>query len=133
MIDGIRRRLGRSTAGDHWSTDEKLKPASNEITELPGGKEVLVGATEASGHYSPDNLGTPDYYKSQVQTAIENGGRLGSNIISIPWLRMILAGLESKQIEPEMMWYGIASGETRGGKIPEIPTYEDLFQSSRDN
>ena len=93
---------------------------------------VLKGATPASGQYAPDDTSAPDYYESLVRTAIENGGRHGYHRISIPWLRMILAGLESKQIEPEVMWYGIETGETRREGAPAIPAYEDLFQSSRD-
>ena len=132
MIDGIRRRLGKEAVGDLWGADEELKPEMEESTLLPGDAAVFVPATQATGQYAPDNPDTRDYYKSLVRTAIENGGRHGDHSIPIPWLRMILAGLESKKIEPETVWYGIEGGEARTESMPEIPPYEDLFQSGRD-
>jgi hypothetical protein len=131
MIYGIRRRLGKTDVGEHWGADDGPKPEMGDDSEQPGDTAALA-ANQASGQYAPDDPSTPDYYKSLVQTAIENGGRHGYHSISIPWLRMILAGLESKHIEPGMMWYGIEAGEARGEPITEIPPYEDLFQSSRD-
>jgi len=130
MIDGIRRRLGKTAAGDPWSTDEGLKPETEENAELSGGTAALESTAQASGQYAPEDAGTPDYYKSLVRTAIMNGGRHGDHSISVPWLRMILAGLESKQIEPETMWYGIEADEVGREPTPEIPPYEDLFRSS---
>jgi len=131
MIDGIRRRLGKATAGEAWGTDEELEPEIEEVAEPQGDIAVLVTAAQATGQYAPDDPSTPDYYESLVRTAIDNGGRHGDHSISIPWLRMILAGLELKRIEPEMMWYGIESGEAGREPISEIPPYEDLFQSGR--
>ena len=131
MIDGIRRRLGKADAGGQWDANAGLNPEMRARAELPGDTAVLESANQASGRYSPDDHNAPDYYRSLVQTAIDNGGRHGYHSISIPWLRMILAGLESKQIEPEMMWYGIEAGETKREPLPEIPRYEDLFQPSR--
>lgn len=132
MIDGIRRRFGKTTANDSWDSDQDLKPEIEEDTGLSTDTAVSALLAYASGRYAPDNATTPDYYKSLVQTAIENGGRHGDHSISIPWLRMILAGLESKQIEPSMMWYGIEARETEGEAIGGVPSYEDLFQSSRE-
>jgi len=132
MIDGIRRRLGKTTAGESWDSDKELKPEIEEDTGLSTDVAVSTVLTYPSGRYAPDNASTPDYYKSIVQTAIENGGRHGNHSISIPWLRMILAGLESKRIERETFWYGIEAGETEGEAISGIPSFEDLFQSSRD-
>ena len=131
MIDGIKRRLGKTAAGEAWGADGGLKPQIDESTELRGDGEVSELAVEVSGQYVPDDPST-DFYKSLVRTAIENGGRHSGHSISIPWLRMILAGLESKPIEPEMMWYGIEAGEVRREPTPEVPSYEDLFLSSRD-
>ena len=132
MIYGIRRRLRKTDAGDPWGADEGPKPEMGDNSEEPGDTAALEAANQTSGRYAPDDPSAPDYYESLVQTAIENGGRHGYHNISIPWLRMILAGLESRQIEPETMWYGMEAGETRGEPITEIPPYEDLFQSSRD-
>jgi len=132
MMDGIRRRLGKTAAGDSWSVDEGLKPEIENNAKLSGETEVSDAPIQASGQYAPDDPSTPDYYKSLVRTAIKNGGRHGDHTIPIPWLRMILAGLESKQIKPETMWYGIEAGEIGREPMPEIPPYEDFFQSSRD-
>ena len=127
MIGRIRRRLA---AGNPWDADLELRPEAGESFEPPGDNAVLGVATQASGRYAPDDPSAPDYYKSLVQTALENGGRLGYHIISIPWLRMILAGLESKHIEPEVIWHGIEAGEIGGKSMPEIPPYGNIFQSS---
>ena len=132
MIDGIRRRLGKTATSDPWGADEGLKPEIDGDAGLPEGTAVLGAVTQVSGQYAPDDSSTPDYYKSLVRTAIGNGGRHGYHSISIPWLRMILAGLESKPINPEAMWYVIEPGETRKHHMPVIPPYEDLFRSSRD-
>jgi len=132
MIDGTRRRLGKTATGDSRGAHEGLKPEIEDDAGLPEGTAVLEAVTRMSGQYAPDNSSAPDYYKSLVRTAIENGGRHGYHGISVPWLRMILAGLESKQIEPEVMWYGIEPGEMRRDHLPVIPPYEDLFRSGRD-
>jgi hypothetical protein len=132
MIDGIRRRLGKAAAGDPWGADEELEPEIEGVAEPPGDIAVLVTTTQETGQYAPDNPSAPDYYESLVRNAIKNGGRHGDHSISIPWLRMILAGLESKQIEPEMMWYGVEADETRREPISETSPYEDLFKSGRD-
>ena len=129
MIDGIRRRFGRTTSGDPWGADQDLNPELEEDITLPTDGAVLVAANDAVGRYVPDDIDTPDYYKSLVQTALENGGKHGDHRISIPWLRMILAGLESKHIDPEMMWYGIEAGDAAGNQLPEVPPYENLFPS----
>jgi hypothetical protein len=133
VIDGIRRKLGKAAASDPWGADEELEPEIAEDAAPPGGIAGFVTVSGATGKYVPDDPSAPDYYKSLVRTALENGGRHGLQSISIPWLRMILAGLESKQIDPEMMWYGMEAGETRREPMPEIPPYEDLFQAGQDS
>jgi len=137
MIDGIRRRLGRSIESDHWDADQELMPELKDGAELPTDAAGLVASTDARaatgeiGEYAPADENTPDYYKSLVATAIDNGGKYGDHRMSIPWLRMILAGLEFRRIEPETMWYGVEVG-TAGEPLPEIPTYTDLFPAERD-
>ena len=131
MIDGIRRRLGKTAANDPWGSDEELKPEVEEDAGPSADTAVSVILAYAPGSYAPDNAGTPDYYTSLVQTAISNGGRHGDHRISIPWLRMILAGLESKPIEPDMMWQGLDSGDAEGESPGGIRSYEDLFRSNR--
>jgi hypothetical protein len=134
MIDGIRKRIGRSIARDPWDADQVLNPEIAE-TELPTDRAVLVAATDAThstGEYIPANSNTPDYYKILLLAAIENGGKYGDLKIAVPWLRMILAGLEFKHIEPEMMWFGADAGGLNDSPLRDLPAYEDLFPSDSD-
>ncbi len=131
MIDGIRRRLGKPIDEDPWDTGQEFAPEVSETNELPTDAADLVAATRAIGEYVPAAADTPDYYSSLVSTAIKNGGKYGDHRISIPWLRMILAGLEMKRVNPESMWRGVETG-TAGSPLPEIPSYEDLFPAERD-
>jgi hypothetical protein len=133
MINGIRRKLGETTASGSWDSDQELKPETEEDGGPRTDAPVSLVAAYGSGRYVPEDAGTSDYYKSLVQTAIENGGRYGGHSISVPWLRMILAGLESKQLEPNMMWHGIEAGKTEREAIDGVPSYEDLFESRRDS
>jgi len=132
MIDGIRRRFGKSIDKDPWDANLELRPEVAETAEIPTDTAVLTAARHETGEYSPEAANTPDYYKSLVTNAIENGGRYGDHRISIPWLRMILAGLEFKRVEPEMMWYGFDAGTESGEPLPKIPSYENLFPSDRE-
>ena len=126
MIDGIRRRLGKSTGGDPWNAEQDLKPETQEVGEPPTNTEVLLAASPAMGEFMPTDENT-DFYKSLICTAIENGGRLGGHQIPIPWLRMILAGLEMRPIEPEVMWYGVEAERSGRNPAPAVPSYQDLF------
>jgi hypothetical protein len=131
MIDGIRKRLGKSMDRDPWNADQDLKPEIAE-TELPTDRAVLIAATDATrptGEFIPADSNSPDYYKTLVLTAIENGGKYGDHQIAVPWLRMILAGLEFKHIEPEMMWFGSDTGGLNDSPSRDLPSYEDLFPS----
>ncbi len=117
---------------EKWDANMEFKPDPTETAEISTDTAVLVAATHATGEYTPSDSNTPDYYKTLVSTAIENGGKYGEHQISIPWLRMILAGLEFRQVEPESMWYGVEAGAAGTEPLPEIPSYEDLFPSDRD-
>ncbi len=132
MIDGIRRKFGRSIEKDPWDADQELRPEQEESNELPTDTAVLVAATDTVGRFSPSDVNSQDYYKSVVINAIKNGGKHGDHRIPVPWLRMILAGLEYKHIEPEMMWYCVEAGSPAAEPLPEIPSYDDLFPSERD-
>lgn len=130
LIDGIRRRF-KSMDQNAWDPDQELKPELDVTAGLPSHTAVLVSATPTAGRFSPKDENTPDYYKSLVATAIQNGGWHGGHRIPVPWLRMILAGLELKHIEPEMMWYGVEAGPPSGDSL-DVPPYNDLFPSDRD-
>ena len=131
MIEGIRRRF-RPVETDPWDADRQLGSEASETTELPTDAAVLVAATHARGEFSPEGADRPDYYTALVNNAIENGGRLGDHTISVPWLRMILAGLEMRRIEPETMWYDFEAEGNLSNSPVEIPRYEDLFPGERD-
>jgi hypothetical protein len=130
MIDGIRRRLRGSTTVDQWDADRFLNPEREETTVLPTAAPVMVVANRGSGYYAPDDASTPDYFKSIVRTALENGGKYGGHRIPVPWLRMILAGLESRHIDPEMLWYMTEPWDGAGESLDGIPSYSDLFPSA---
>jgi len=130
MIDEIRRRFGRSADKDPWDANQELEPEEGEASPLHIDTAVLLAGTQPET--VSNDLNTLDYYKNLVRTAIENGGRYADHQISIPWLRMILAGLEQKRIDPEMMWEGVDGGTPNGGLLPAIPSYNDLFPSERD-
>jgi hypothetical protein len=127
MIDGLRRRFRGPTAADRWDADQLLSPGREGTTALPADAPVLVVANDGSGHYAPDDASTPDYYRSIVRTALANGGRYGGHRIPVPWLQMILAGLESRHIDPEMTWYMAERGEGAGESLEDVPSYGDLF------
>ena len=131
MIDGIRRRL-KSVDRDPWDAEQELEPEAEEASELPTDTAVLLAATQVTAGFAPNDTNTADYYKNVVRTAIENGGKYGDHRISIPWLRMILAGLEWKRVEPEAMWYGVEASTPSGSSLPEVPPFDDLFPSERD-
>ena len=130
MINGIRRRLTKQALRDPWDADLELH--QEEVApELPTDTAVITAARGVSHGFSPGDGDSSEYYKGVVRTAIQNGGKHGDPRIPVPWLRMILAGLESRSVEPNMMWYEMDE-ENPVGTLPEIPSYEDLFPSERD-
>jgi len=131
MIDGFRRRFGRSIDEDPWDAEQALKPEAPGVGELSTDGSVLLAAAPSSGEFAPSDENI-DFYKRLVITAIENGGRLGGHEISVPWLRMILAGLEMRPIEPEAMWYGVDAARAGSGPQPPVPLYDDLFPGEGD-
>lgn len=136
MIDGIRRRFVQSADSETWDADQELEPEVEDTPELEEKPEtdtaVFMAATQANAHFVPNNSESADYYKTIIKTAIENGGKYGDHQISIPWLRMILAGLESRHIEPEMMWYGVEPEIPTEAPLPEMPSYDRLFPYDAD-
>lgn len=131
MIDGIRRRFAKSVEKDAWDADKAFSPDVEEASEFPTDTTALLAA-RATAEFASNDAGCTDYYKNLVKTAIENGGKYGDHRISLPWLRMILAGLDSKNVEPEMMWYGMEESSPSEEPLPQIPAYNDLFPSERD-
>jgi hypothetical protein len=126
LIGGIRRRL-RSMERDPWDANQEFGPEAGD--ESPTDGEVA----ESREAYRSDSklVNAADFYKILMTTAIENGGKLGDHQISVPWLRMILAGLEFKRIDTEAMWYGAEGAASGGEPLAKIPDYDDLFPSAR--
>ncbi len=138
MIDGIRRRLTKSTDSDPWDADQELnldfsqEVEVEEASELPTDAAVLVAAQDSVELGATNDVDPSDFYKNLIGAAIQNGGKFGDHQISIPWLRMVLAGLDSRRIESESMWYGYEPGSSPTEPLPETPSYDDLFPSDRD-
>ena len=124
MIDRIRRRFARSIDQDPWDTEQEFEPEAEA-------EETEASRLSADTHTAPpsitNDVNSGEYHRSIVKTAIENGGRYGGHQIPVPWLRMILAGLEWRYIDPETMWYGFEASALSGESRLEIPSYEDLF------
>ena len=131
MIGMIRRRF-KPTDGESWDTDGVLEPEAGPQAELQTDAAVLLAAAETAPGYSPGSGNLTDYYKGIMKAAIQNHGRYRDHWIPVPWLRMILAGLESRHIDPDMMWYE-ADFDTPVYSPGEIPRYEELFPSKNDS
>jgi hypothetical protein len=135
MIDGIRRRFARSVETDPWNAEQELAPEVEDASQVPTDTAVLLAGSQASSQaapgFSPSEGDLTNYYRGIMRTAIENGGKYREHQIPVPWLRMILAGLESRHIGPDKMWYEV-DFEEPVNPLPEIPSYEDLFPSNRD-
>jgi hypothetical protein len=130
MIGMIRRRL-KPADSDSWDANQPLGTEVEPQTELRTDTAVLLAAAQAAPGYSPGSGNLTDYYKGIMKTAIQNKGRYRDHWIPVPWLRMILAGLESRWVDPDMMWYE-ADFDAAGDSLSEVPEYNDLFPSERD-
>ncbi|MDG6903107.1 MAG: hypothetical protein JRM80_14270 [Nitrososphaerota archaeon] len=126
MIETIRRRLSRTPAEDPWATDLTLKPEITEVSELRFDDADLTGAGHSQPQPSSNDVDLKGYYKGVILTAIEHGGTYQGQQISIPWLRMTLAGLEKRPMPPELMW-----GEGPEGPAADMPGFEEFFPDQR--
>jgi hypothetical protein len=125
MIDELRRRLTESIDRDPWDADQELQPENEETSELPTDKAVLPASAKMTTQPTSNEVNLQDYYRGLIITAIEQGGSYRGQQMSVPWLRMTLAGLESRPIEPEAIWEGAA--KSAPDQLAEIPSYDDLF------
>ena len=122
MMDSIRRRLYKSPAKDLWSTDLTLEPEISEVSELRLDNTVLLAASNVKPGPQSNDVELKGYYRGLILAAIRQGGNYRGQQISVPWLRMTLAGLEMRPIPPEMMWEGEPEG------LPtDMHDYERLF------
>lgn len=131
MIGAIRRRIANSAREGIWNADQAFKPEDVESEEPHTNAAPLLVAPPTAPGYLPGDESLADYYKGIVRTAIENRGRYGDHWIPVPWLRMILAGLESRHVDPDLLWYE-ADIESAGIPSAEVPSYEELFPAESD-
>ena len=129
MIDDIRRRL-RPTSESSWDVDQEFQPETDVISERVDTALVLKRLQTTTG-YSFRDTTMKEHYANLVQSAINAGGRHGDVQISIPWLRMTLAGLESRRFDPEMMWEGAEEDAAPQPYIPGVISYEKLFHPEK--
>jgi hypothetical protein len=125
MMGSIRRKFTKAESKDPWGTDSELESEGAEV-EVAADSSVLL-STKAAPSTSPSNdVDMKGFYKALITTAIQHGGKYQGMEISIPWLRMTLAGLEMRPIPPEMMWEGI-----HVGIFADLPEYDKLFPSEK--
>ena len=123
-MDSLRRRLLKTTMSDTWATDLALEPEISEVSELHLADTVLLA--EVHPHPQSNDVDLKEYYRGVVAAAISQGGNYQGQRISIPWLRMTLAGLEMRPMPPEMMWE-----EEMEGANSDLPGYDELFPQER--
>lgn len=126
MIDIIRRKLTQTDTS--WDVNLEFKPEENVVPEHLDTATLPKRPLE---EYPLRNPTTRDYYMGLVRSAIVRGGWYGDVQIPIPWLRMTLAGLESKRFDPEMMWNGVEEDELLQPNASEKPSYEKLFPTPK--
>lgn len=118
MMESIRRRF-KSGGKDLWATDLVLEPEVSEASEMFTDHTSLP---HTKAHSPSNDVDMRDYYKGLILTAIDHGGEYQGHQISIPWLRMTLAGLEMRPMPPEMMWQGEPEEA-----IADMGRYDTLF------
>lgn len=127
MIGDIRRKL-RQTDASSWDVNLALQAEESVISERFDAALVL---NRPPKEYPFRNPTAREYYTNLVRSAIAGGGWYGNTQISIPWLRMTLAGLESKRFDPEMMWNGMEEDAPPQPNVSETLSYEALFPSTK--
>lgn len=120
MMESILRRFSREIPKDQWATGYTFEPDESEASELPGSSTLLL-TTRAQDYHASNDMDMRDYYKGLISSAISQGGDCQGQKISIPWLRMTLAGLEMRPIPPEAMW------EETVDEVTAMPGYDRLF------
>jgi hypothetical protein len=112
--------FARSLEKERWDADQDLQAEAEpeQVIELPAEDTVLLANIASPPGFSPDDLDQGDYYTRVIKTAIENGGKYMGHQIPVPWLRMILAGLEHRQAGPDTLWYDLDEGPANLNTIP---------------
>ena len=129
MIDGLRRMLS-GDVGYVWGIDQELKPEVSGNSEYHDGAPVVLTTPKPTDMGETNDVNMKKYCKTLLEAAIESGGWYRGQAISVAWLRMTLAGLESRPFPPEAMW-----GEERAPATGEpgraLPSYADLFPEEK--
>lgn len=123
---GIFKRAFRGTDEEEpsWDVEEELpepKPVEthrDQVGELP--------STGRRGVFVPYDTDVVQRQVELIRAALAQGGRFGDHEIPVPWLRMMLAGLEGRPTDQDAIWEGIAS-PPRKEPVEESPTYQELF------
>jgi hypothetical protein len=123
MMESLRRRLSRQTGRDSWATDLSLEPETSEVSELHLDDAAILSTAKVQSRPGSNDVDLKDYYRGLIYAAIQHGGEYQGQQISVPWLRMTLAGLEMRPMPPEMMWEG------EQDLAADMPGYEELFPS----
>lgn len=129
MISGLKRRL-RPAEEQSWDADQALGPEAEEGPD-PVMEDAVLETSDPVPGFSPDDGDPVEYYKGIVKTAIENGGRYREHQIPVPWLRMILAGLESRNIDLDKMWFE-TDWDASSLAPAEVPPYREVFPTEED-
>lgn len=111
--------------------DEPTRHEREAHTELgPVGSPVERSEEQAEperrGYFVPYDTDMVQMQVELVKAAIAQGGRFGDHEIPMPWLRMMLAGLEGRPMDQDAAWEGIAA-PPRKDPVEESPTYQELF------
>ncbi|MDG6918167.1 MAG: hypothetical protein JRN62_01810 [Nitrososphaerota archaeon] len=128
MIGGLRRRFSGNV--EHiWSINQELEPEVSVDLGSHSGTAVLFTTTKPASERETNDVSMKEYYKAVLGTAIERGGWYQGQTMSLAWLRMTLAGLESKPLPPEALWEEQASATCDSSRA--MPSYEDLFPEEK--
>ena len=110
-----------------WDLDQGLEP--EEEFQVPESVGVLKSMDPSANHYDPS--GEQDYYEGIVKASISHGGKYGVHEIPVSWLRVILAGLEGKDVGIDPM---LVDPRTDGPALDSImaqgaagPSYTSVF------
>jgi hypothetical protein len=119
LIEGIRRKLSLDSGDDAWGLDKELSPEVEDAPDSSAEEEAPQFVPRPTSHFMPSN--PSDFYTTAVRAAMDHGGALAGRQIPLPWLRMILAGLEQRHIEQDAMWEGVsASPMFEQVPLPEV-------------
>ena len=115
---------------DPWDANQSLDAEADGASEQVEDNELLLTVPRGASPQGSNELKDVDLYRSVLTAAIEHGGRVGDHTLPVPWLRMTLAGLDFKLVEPEMMWYGFLSEGPGDESLSGAPGYGALFPGS---